>query len=180
MHESSVQLTKTNQKAIAFSICSLSFQRRLRNQVTWRDPKISCLPQAAPNLKEHSEMIWQAGDRQRMPFVGSLRDSNVTLITSLPQAGGCVGEDRGFALRDCGRAHDRPACPCHRVQLQLLLPPGDRPGGDAESELQPCPELSLPAGGLRWNHFLHTRWSHWHWWGWTGSWDKRQSWVAGR
>ena len=42
-------LTKTNPRVIAFSICSLSFQRRLRNQVTWRDPKISRQP--APRSK---------------------------------------------------------------------------------------------------------------------------------
>ena len=40
MHESSVQLTKAK-KAIAFSICSLDFQRRLRKQVMWREPKKS-------------------------------------------------------------------------------------------------------------------------------------------
>ena len=39
---------------------------------------------ACPNLKEHSEMSWQAGDRQRMAFVGSLRDSRIQLIAFLP------------------------------------------------------------------------------------------------
>ena len=76
MHESSVQLTKAK-KAIAFSICSLDFQRRLRKQVMWREPKKShgvCPP------------IWKPdrGARQRMAFVGSLRDSHITLIASLP------------------------------------------------------------------------------------------------
>ena len=65
------------------------------------------------------------------------------------QACGRVGQDRGLPVRDRGCAHHRLARPRHRLQLQLLLPPGDRSGGDAESELQPCPELSLPARGLR-------------------------------
>ena len=147
MHESSVQLTKAK-KAIAFSICSLDFQRRLRKQVMWREPKKShgvCPP------------IWKTiqssepteGTGREWPLWGLSEIPTSDLSHYPPQAGGCVGQDRGFALRDCGRAHDRPACPCHRVQLQLLLPPGNRPGGDAESELQPCPELSLPARGLR-------------------------------
>ena len=107
MHESSVQLTKTNQKAIAFSICSLSFQRRLRNQVTWRDPKISCLPQAAPNLKEHSEMIWQAGDRQRMAFCGvSPRFPRHTYHLPPPGRWVCGGRSwvRSARLRACSRS----------------------------------------------------------------------------
>ena len=146
MHESSVQLTKAK-KAIAFSICSLDFQRRLRKQVMWREPKKATVsvPQSGKPFRAQSRQRGQAengfcGVSPRFPHL-TYRDP--------PQAGGCVGQDRGIALRDRGCAHDRPARPRHRVQLQLLLPPGNRPGGDAESELQPCPELSIPAWGLR-------------------------------
>lgn len=55
-----------------------------------------------------------------------------------------MGEDRGVVVRHRRCAHHRAAGARHRVQLQLLLPPRDRPGGDAVAELQPRHQLPLP------------------------------------
>ncbi|XP_077516958.1 potassium voltage-gated channel protein Shaker isoform X2 [Amblyomma americanum] len=58
---------------------------------------------------------------------------------------GRLGQDRGLAVRHRRRADHRAARAGDRVQLQLLLPSGDRPGGDAVAELQPRHQLPLPA-----------------------------------
>lgn len=60
-----------------------------------------------------------------------------------------MGQDCGVAVRDRRCAHNRPSSACHRLQLQLLLPSGNRSGGDAESELQPCHQLSVSSWDLR-------------------------------
>ncbi|XP_054930793.1 uncharacterized protein Sh isoform X1 [Dermacentor andersoni] len=56
-----------------------------------------------------------------------------------------LGQDRGLAVRHRRRADHRAARAGDRVQLQLLLPPGDRSGGDAVAELQSRHQLPLPA-----------------------------------
>lgn len=60
-----------------------------------------------------------------------------------------MGQDRGLAVRHRRRADHRAARARHREQLQLLLSPGDGPGGDAVPELQPRDQLSLPAWDTR-------------------------------
>lgn len=61
------------------------------------------------------------------------------------QTCGCLGQDCRLSLRHCRRAYHRTSSSCHCVQLQLLLPPRDRPGRDAITELQPRHELPVPA-----------------------------------
>jgi hypothetical protein len=71
------------------------------------------------------------------------------LLIVVLQAGGCLGQDRGLPVCDRWRPNDRVASACHRVQLQLFLPPGNRPGGDAVAELQSRDQLSLPSRYIR-------------------------------
>lgn len=61
------------------------------------------------------------------------------------QAGRGVGKDSGLTVRHCRCAHHRPSRPSHRLQLQLLLPQGDRSGRHAVPEFQPRHKLPLSA-----------------------------------
>lgn len=73
----------------------------------------------------------------------------MVVVNGVAQTRRGVGQDRGLAVRHCWRADHRATRACHREQLQLLLPPGDGPGGDAVPELQPRDQLSLLAGDTR-------------------------------
>ena len=66
------------------------------------------------------------------------------------QASRCVGKNSRVLVCHCRRADDRAPGACHCFQLQLLLSQGDRPGRDAVTKFQPCPELSIHAWSLRW------------------------------
>ena len=65
------------------------------------------------------------------------------------QASRCVGKNSRVLVCHCRRADDRAPGACHCFQLQLLLSQGDRPGRDAVTKFQPCPELSIHAWSLR-------------------------------
>lgn len=68
-------------------------------------------------------------------------------LTSIPsgvlQAGRGLGKDSRIAVRHCRSSDHRPPRSGYRVELQLLLPPGDGPRGHAVSELQSRHKLSL-------------------------------------
>ena len=80
----------------------------------------------------------------------SLYDVLILCIFENIQASRCVGKNSRVLVCHCRRADDRAPGACHCFQLQLLLSQGDRPGRDAVTKFQPCPELSIHAWSLRW------------------------------
>lgn len=76
-------------------------------------------------------------------------DCDTVSLTNVFQAGGCLGQDRRLPLCNCWCANHRAAGASHRVQLQLLLPPGDGPGRDAVTELQSRDQLPVPSRYIR-------------------------------
>ena len=114
-------------------------------------------------LKKHhhyisNQIIWYG------PFCSARRAFLCTLIYCIAffkfyfyfclqnlQASRCVGKNSRVLVCHCRRADDRTPGACHCFQLQLLLSQGDRPGRDAVTKFQPCPELSIYAWSLRWD-----------------------------
>lgn len=75
----------------------------------------------------------------------------LTLAFYFLKASRCVGKNSRVLVCHCRRADDRAPGACHCFQLQLLLSQGDRPGRDAVTKFQPCPELSIHAWSFRWD-----------------------------
>lgn len=82
------------------------------------------------------------------PLRRAILTSILTAIFCL-QASGCLGEDRGFAMRDCWCADHCFASACNSIKFQLLLSSWDRPRGDAVAKLQPCDQLPVSARHFR-------------------------------